>query len=262
MSFLSQVGANSMLVELTLDPRLKFWVLLPISIVMLVVGVFRQQITQLIGNKVKTVSRAKVTENHYISKAQALLGNGLNLHEESFRVRQEYLANVLSEGKYLAMKDQSNDVQNILSDPNTMDTMVNMAVGNFANYIPQTLIMWWVNYFFGGFVLMKLPFPLTIRFKEMLQSGVLSSDLDVRWVSSISWYFISMFGLDPLYNLLFGNTEIDDFEISMQQQFVGSAMPGGPAPDVLMKNFANDLTIAQHESCFNGIEKRVLAMYS
>lgn len=51
---------------------------------------------------------------------------------------------------------------------------------------------------------MKLPFPLTPQFKAMLQSGVGTIDLDVRWVSSLSWYFLTLFGLQPVYNFILG----------------------------------------------------------
>ena len=51
----------------------------------------------------------------------------------------------------------------------------------------------------------KLPFPLTIRFKSMLQSGVATRDLDVRWVSSLSWYFLNLFGLQPVFIFILGN---------------------------------------------------------
>lgn len=50
----------------------------------------------------------------------------------------------------------------------------------------------------------KLPFPLTIRFKSMLQSGVMTRDLDVRWVSSLSWYFLNLFGLSPVFGFILG----------------------------------------------------------
>jgi hypothetical protein len=39
----------------------------------------------------------------------------------------------------------------------------------------------------------------------MLQSGVGTRDLDVRWVSSISWYFLTLFGLQPIYNFILGS---------------------------------------------------------
>lgn len=51
----------------------------------------------------------------------------------------------------------------------------------------------------------KLPFPLTIKFKSMLQAGVATKDMDPRWMSSISWYFLCIFGLQPVFNFILGS---------------------------------------------------------
>jgi Integral membrane protein EMC3/TMCO1-like len=56
-----------------------------------------------------------------------------------------------------------------------------------------------------GFFLVKLPFPLTLGFKQMLQRGIDTPDMDVRWVSSLSWYILNWFGLNGLFRLLLGN---------------------------------------------------------
>jgi hypothetical protein len=54
-------------------------------------------------------------------------------------------------------------------------------------------------------LIVKLPFPLTIRFKSMLQSGVMTRDLDVQWVSSLSWYFLNLMGLQSVFGFILGS---------------------------------------------------------
>lgn len=64
-------------------------------------------------------------------------------------------------------------------------------------------------------LLVKLPFPLTLGFKPMMQRGISTPDMDTRWVSSLSWYFLNFFGLNGVYRLLLGN----EGEYSISQYF-------------------------------------------
>lgn len=54
-------------------------------------------------------------------------------------------------------------------------------------------------------VTVRLPFPLTIKFKSMLQAGVATRDMDPQWMSSISWYVLCIFGLQSVFNYLLGS---------------------------------------------------------
>ena len=76
------------------------------------------------------------------------------------------------------------------------------------------------SYFFSGFVLVKLPFPLTDRFKSMLQRGIFLNSLNVSYVSSLSWFFINLFGLRGVFSLVLGseNTAVDNPDAMMQAQ--------------------------------------------
>ena len=104
--------------------------------------------------------------------------------------------------------------------------MVGMMKQNMAMIVPNMLMMGWVSYFFSGFILVKLPFTLTDRFKSMLQRGVGLSSLDVSYVSSLSWYFINVFGLRGLFTLVLGSDSgaLDNTEMMAQQ------MQGGMNP--------------------------------
>lgn len=112
---------------------------------------------------------------------------------------------------------------NPLTDPAAMEGMMGGMKTQMVMMVPQMVIMGWINFFFSGFVLsachvqalndytltsaffaVKLPFPLTVGFKSMLQRGIETPDMDVRWVSSLSWYFLNLFGLNGVYRLVLG----------------------------------------------------------
>lgn len=181
---------------------------------------------------------------------------------QEFETRQQYFIDTLNSDEFYAKKVQADvDPMAALTDPSTNEALMNMVKGNVMNYIPQTIIMGWVNYFFAGFVVMKLPFPLTDGFKSMLQNGIATPDLNVRYVSSISWYFVNLFGLRPIYSLLMGLTEADAIVSQQQQQpaMPNIGGPGGAKVDKLFKGEAENIQILSHKSIFDGIVDRVVA---
>jgi hypothetical protein len=46
----------------------------------------------------------------------------------------------------------------------------------------------------------------------MLQSGVMTRDLDVKWVSSLSWYFLNLMGLQSVFGFILGSDNGKLFE--------------------------------------------------
>lgn len=138
-----------------------------------------------------------------MSYASSLKFNSVNLPTNAFIERQQYYSEQFKNGRYLKNPEAAGKAPS-LTDSSMMDGMFNMVKGQAMNFVPQTLMMSWISTLFSGFVLMRLPFPLTVRFKSMLQSGVATNDLDVRWVSAVSWYVLNLIGLQSVFSLILG----------------------------------------------------------
>lgn len=141
------------------------------------------------------------------------------------------------------------------------------------------LLIAWISYFFTGFVISsaarhardargarrltarrcaaaKVPFPLTVRFKQLVQRDVGLETLDSSWVSSLSWYFLCMFGVQGLHTLLLG----DDGAASQAEAMRQSVMLQQPGQDMnaKLKALHDDIALLDHRWDLMRAEQRFL----
>jgi len=234
---------------------------------MILTGVLRHYATILLQTPPKPASSPQESrERQFVMRGGLLRHNASSaLTTSSFVSRKEYLIENYKKGTFLKNGPESRgqSAPNPMTDPAAMEGMMGMMKGNMAMMIPQTLIMSWINAFFAGFVILKLPFPLTIRFKSMLQSGVMTRDLDVRWVSSLSWYFLCLFGLQSIFIFILGN---DNAASQTAQQMANmnqgaNTNPFGPGqdPDNMFLAEAENLEVQESYSILDGVEERLLS---
>ncbi|MCJ1246183.1 ER membrane complex subunit 3 [Trapelia coarctata] len=257
--------ADAMTQTIHRDPALFYWILFPISIVMILTGILRHYATTLLTSTPKKLTLPTLREQRSLLRGINTRTNAAQLSPAAFTSRRDFLIQGYKAGAFL--KDPENrgkPAANPMTDPAAMEGMMGMMKGNMMMMVPQTVIMGWINAFFAGFVIMKLPFPLTIRFKSMLQSGVATRDLDVRWVSSLSWYFLNLFGLQSVFIFILGN---DNAANQMAQQMsqmnpsaagAGLFQPGAD-PDKMFLSEAENLEVLEHWCILDGVENRLLA---
>ena len=95
-----------------------------------------------------------------------------------------------------------------------------------------------------------MPFPLTQRFRGMLQRGIELQSLDVTYISSLSWYFLNFFGLRGVFALALGQNDLDDAQ-QMQQQ-----MAMGMDTSKAFVAVKESLDMCQHEFALHVAERR------
>lgn len=79
----------------------------------------------------------------------------------------------------------------------------------------------------------------------MLQRGIDLEILDASWVSSVSWYFLNIFGLRSIYLLVFEEGRAaDEMEILEISSMVDAPTPPDPKETLRLESEA--LAIHQH----------------
>jgi len=249
------------MVDIILDPKIRNWVLLPITLVMFFVSLLRHYVTLLMRSPTKP-DLELLRNGAVLQRAGILRSSGNYLHESVYQHRRKYFnekdMGVFSQTIIEAHPELKIDPMKnpMMSDPNMM---MGMMKGQMTMIVPNMVMMMWISHFFSGFVMVKLPFSLTPKFKGMLQRGVDMASLDVSYVSSLSWYFLNMMGLRGLLTLVLGGESEADEAKMMQRQMNPAAGMGGQNPQQpdFEKMYAaerENLELHQHEWKLKNVE--------
>jgi len=241
--------------ELLLDPNIRTWVFLSIVIITFLIGIVRHYVAMLFTSK-KKVDLQQVQDSHALIRSRLLRENGRFIPKHSFMMRKNFF-NDEETGYFKIAQQRPAVVQNPMTDPSMMTDMLK---GNLLNVLPMIVIGGWINWTFSGFVTTKVPFPLTLRFKPMLQRGVELASLDAAWVSSASWYFLNVFGLRSIYTLVLGEENAADQSRIMQEQMAGPAAAMPQDPRQAFKAEFESLQLSPHNWALKNVEYELAAI--
>ncbi|KAJ1677231.1 hypothetical protein EV182_006596 [Spiromyces aspiralis] len=236
-------------------------------VIMILVGILRHQLSILMSGGLPKVEVKEIRQGKALVRAQLLLENKSHIPASAIEARKRYFCQAFEDGEYLKDKDQQGQGPvNPMMDPKVMDTMMEGMKSQMMGMVPQTLIMGWIQFFFTGFILIRLPFPLGARFKSMLQAGIMTPNMDVSWVSSLSWYFLNLFGLRGVFSLILGSENSADGMRDMQAMStmgIPTQQPGQPQDfNKLFINMKEHLSIMNYEYGLTSIGQRVLTKYA
>ncbi|ENN74190.1 ER membrane protein complex subunit 3 [Dendroctonus ponderosae] len=237
--------------DLIVDTQIRVWVFLPIVVITFLVGIIRHYVSILLSSQ-KKVETQQFQDSQLILRSRLLRENAKYIPKAAFLSRRQVFNR--EEDGYLTQQRPA-VTSSMMTDPSMMTDMVK---GNLTNVLPMIVVGGWINWMFSGFITTKVPFPLTLRFKSMLQRGIELNHLDASWVSSASWYFLNVFGLRSIYALVLGENNAADQSRQMQDQMSGAAMAMPPDPKVAFKAEWEALEIVDHQWALADIESKLI----
>jgi ER membrane protein complex subunit 3 len=213
---------------LVLDPDIRDWVVLPLFVIIILSSLIRQSVS----NYMNVATQQRVPIPLHVLRVQSLIASSSYLRLQykslianhiitSSQQLHQYItfrmALLRHETTYLqSLKDagESNTGDGTTGTSTAsppVDPMMDMMMknpmsmmGNNMIFMVQNMVMMQgIQHFFSGFILLQVPFSLTIGFKSMFQKGVVDlPNLSSSYVSSVSWYFLVLYGLRSFLSLL------------------------------------------------------------
>lgn len=206
--------------DLILDPSLRDWVFIPLTFAIVMMNMLRQYAHTYMntGDDTSSSDVKEIREQQVIRRSKRLRMVAGALTYEAFSRRKAYF--VGKESGILQQEVKSANMQEkMMSDPSMMTNMMKKQLTGTA---PHLLMGFLVNQFFAGFIMGKVPFTLSPRFRTMLQRGIDMSSLDVSYFTSLSFYVLLLFGLKGILSLIFSGDTIDESAV-MRQSMAGTS---------------------------------------
>lgn len=215
--------------DLVLDRQVRDWVFIPLTVSIALMKLLTQYAHQLMFSAENANAKKEpkeIRELQAVTRSQRFRANYKYIPENSFKMRKEFFAGK-DVGLFLQKPVTKPPQEAMATDPSFM---VDMMKKNLTGIVPQLAMGMFVNFFFSGFVMGKIPFTLSPRFRPMLQRGIDLVSLDVSYFTSLSYYILLLFGLRGVFSLVFREDTVDETEI-MRKQMANPMGGGGPGFD-------------------------------
>mmetsp|Transcript_31398 Transcript_31398/g.74635 ORF Transcript_31398/g.74635 Transcript_31398/m.74635 type:complete len:294 (+) Transcript_31398:125-1006(+) len=244
--------------EIILDSRIRDWVLIPIFVIMIFFTMLREYAGRLLTASPKAEAKA-FKETQALQRSQILRTQGNWLTETGFQRRRAFFVDK-EKGVFndTSVTKSEKDPLAMMSDPNMM---MQQQKSMFTVMLPQMIMMGLISFFFSGFVMVRIPVPLSLKFKSMTQRGIELSALDVSFVSSFSWYVLVSVGISGVISLLLGRqSTVNDAAAMEQQMKMGQAGQAMDTPKLYQAE-QEALNMAEHKPVVDQAEARLLTMF-
>ncbi|CAM9571547.1 unnamed protein product [Chrysoparadoxa australica] len=242
--------------HLTLDPAIRDWVVLPLMIMAGLITFIRHFLT--IATKQDQVVDVDEREmKQLLVRAKRLRTNGKHINSEAYASRKACFAFFVAKDTGKLRQEDLPAPKNPMADPSAMMGPMKSQMGFMVTQFGMMAI---TSYLFDGFAILKVPFPLTNRFKVMLQRGVEVTTLDPSYVSSTSFYFLVSFGMRSLLQLfLTENEQLESETKAMQAQMgMGGGQQMGFDASKVFPQEADSMELVKHHWVCADVEKRLL----
>lgn len=232
--------------DLLLDRNIRTWIFIPIILMTLLLGILKHYLSMCFDKDVINTELIHLREKYYLLRLRTLKMKGSYIPKNSYLIRVNYFVNetnTLKMNKTFANKD-------VLTPNFNPNVYFNMLKNNLINILPMFLTGSWIVYMYSDFIATKLPFSLTLRFKTMLQRSMSFNELNEPWVSSASWYFLCVFGLRNIFNIILGDDNManldKNFDDHFQQQQQHQQSLNNNIEQILQREI-EELQIIQHD---------------